>query len=101
MRKLTFYAIMIVMMFATTTTLRAENEKAPDAKEPTEITDAQTQVLVDRLHEIKAMDMKSLNAAQKKELRKEVREIKSELKANGVYISVGLLLVILLIVLLI
>lgn len=36
-----------------------------------------------RLNEIKAMDMKALSSSEKKELRKEVRGIKSELKANS------------------
>lgn len=64
-----------------------------------------------RLNEIKAMDMKALSSSEKKELRKEVRGIKSELKANsesaavnsgGVYVSVGaaILIVLLLILLL-
>jgi hypothetical protein len=45
--------------------------------------------LLNRLDEIKAMDKSSLNL-QKKELRKEVRAIKAELKStgNGVYLSV-------------
>jgi hypothetical protein len=64
-----------------------------------------------RLNEIKAMDMKALSSSEKKELRKEVRGIKSDLKANeksaavnsgGVYVSVGaaILIVLLLILLL-
>jgi VIT1/CCC1 family predicted Fe2+/Mn2+ transporter len=42
------------------------------------------------------MDKSSLNSSEKKELRKEVREIKSELKAsgNGVYFSVGAIIII-------
>ena len=76
-------------------------------------------VLVERLAEIEAMDIPSMNSAEKRTLRKEVRTIKSELKTindspsnppvnvppaavgNGVYISAGgLILVILLLVLL-
>jgi hypothetical protein len=50
---------------------------------------AEVKVLLNRLDEIKAMDKSSLNL-QKKELRKEVRAIKAELKStgNGVYLSV-------------
>jgi len=61
-------------------------------------------VLVNRLHEIKAMDASSLSAPEKKELRKEVRSIKQQLSdiGGGVYISVGalILIIILLIILL-
>ncbi len=57
-----------------------------------------------RINAIKAMDKASMTAAERKELRKEVRTIESELKLNsgGVYVSVGvlLLIIILLIVLL-
>lgn len=57
-----------------------------------------------RVNEIKAMDKASMTSAERKELRKEVRAIESELKLNsgGVYVSVGvlLLIIILLIVLL-
>jgi len=63
-----------------------------------------------RLNEIKAMDTKDLSSSEKKELKKEARGIKSELKVNsestsvnngGVYVSVGAaILIVLLLVLL-
>lgn len=60
--------------------------------------------LESRLKEIDAMDKSELKAADKKELRKEVKSIKSELKAvgGGVYVSAGavILIIILVIVLL-
>jgi hypothetical protein len=47
--------------------------------------------MVNRLHEIKEMDKKSLTKEEKKELRTEVKEIKKDLKekriAPGVYVS--------------
>ncbi len=74
-------------------------------------TDATAMVV--RLNEIKAMDMSTLSSFEKRELRKEVRGIKSELKAKGestyiqgsnggIYLSVGaaILIVLLLILLL-
>ncbi|MDO9262221.1 MAG: hypothetical protein Q7U08_09790 [Flavobacteriaceae bacterium] len=59
--------------------------------------------LVIRLDEIKAMDKSTLNSAEKKELRKEVRAIKAELRetSGGIYLSVvAVLIIVLLIVLL-
>ena len=63
--------------------------------------------MIERVNEIKAMDKSSLTSSDRKELRKELRTIKKELKANdgshgGIYISVGglLLIIILLIILL-
>jgi tRNA pseudouridine-54 N-methylase len=67
-----------------------------------EATEAKTLVL--RLNEIKAMDKTNLNSAEKKNLRKEVRATKHQLReiSGGVYLSVGavLLIALLLIVLL-
>lgn len=62
---------------------------------------ARAEELVNRLEEIKAMDMKSLSRSEKRELRKEVRSIEKEMKTmnGGVYISVGALLVIIILIL--
>ena len=62
--------------------------------------------MIERVNEIKAMDKSSLTSSDRKALRKELRTIKKELKANdgghngGIYISVGglLLIIILLII---
>ncbi|MBK7027798.1 MAG: hypothetical protein IPH45_00630 [Bacteroidales bacterium] len=64
----------------------------------------QAKALLLRLDEIKAIDKSGLKASEKRELRKEVRSIKQQLKEMGgyIYISVGaaLLIVLLLIILL-
>lgn len=58
----------------------------------------EAKVLLTRLDEIKAMDRSKLNSSEKKQLRKEVRSIKKELKelGGGVYLSVGAVIIILL-----
>jgi hypothetical protein len=65
---------------------------------------AEANRLLLRLNEIKAMDKSKLNASEKKELRKEVRAARENIKAisGGIYLSVGavLLIVLLLIILL-
>ncbi|MBR9998999.1 MAG: hypothetical protein KFF73_08510, partial [Cyclobacteriaceae bacterium] len=71
----------------------------------TEQRQARVNVLENRLRELEAMDLKSLEKRDKKELTKEVKDINRELKrhatSGGVYISVGvLLLVIILLILL-
>lgn len=60
-------------------------------------------VLLNRLDEIKAMDRSSMSRAEKKALRKEVREIKTELRttSNGIYLSVGAIIIIILLLILI
>lgn len=58
--------------------------------------------LVRRLEEIQAKDMKQLTRAERKELRKEVKQIKHELEAisGGVYLSVGAIIIIILLLIL-
>ena len=58
---------------------------------------AKANELLLRLNEIKTSDKSELTASEKKDMRKEVRSISSELKAisGGVYISAGVLLIIL------
>lgn len=60
-------------------------------------------VMVNRLHEIDAMDKSTMSSSEKKVLRKEVRVIKKEIQRSGggVYVSVGaLILIILLLIIL-
>lgn len=61
-----------------------------------------TQQLLQRLEEIKGMNKSELSGSEKKELRKEVREIKKEMKAisGGVYLSVGAIIIVILLLIL-
>lgn len=82
---------------ATVTSKEAPLNEAPANKVPAEV-----QAMYDRLEEIKAMDKSELSSSEKKELRKEVRSIKSELRStgNGVYLSVGAIIIIILLLIL-
>ncbi|MBL0357896.1 MAG: hypothetical protein IPP72_13905 [Chitinophagaceae bacterium] len=55
-----------------------------------------------RISEIKAMDKTTLSSTEKKDLRKELRTIKKELKKSngGVYLSVGGIIIIILLLIL-
>jgi hypothetical protein len=68
---------------------------APAPLSPAEA--AKILTLESRLKEIDAMDKSELKAADKKNLRKEVKSIKHELRSigGGVYLSVGALILIL------
>jgi len=60
-------------------------------------------ILVNRIEEIKSIDKSKLSFAEKRALRKEVRDINGKLKAMGeyIYISLGaILLIVLLLILL-
>jgi hypothetical protein len=72
-------------------------------KAPEPVESAEAKALITRLDEIKEMDKSKLNSTEKKDLRKEVKSIKRELKdiSGGVYISAGALIVILIILIVI
>lgn len=103
MKKLAVYTMAALMLFAFTP-LQAKTSPTSAVASPIAVKTAETEEILLRLDEIKEMDKSTLKFGEKKELRKEVRAIKSELKErqNGVYLSVGaaIIIIILLIILL-
>lgn len=103
MKKVTFYLMMMVLSLSVVPTQMLAAEKNPTSvsNNPKEVP-AEVKVLLNRLDEIKSMDKSSLNSSEKKELRKEVRAIKAELKStgNGVYLSVGAIIIVILLLIL-
>jgi len=103
MKKVTFYLMMMVLSLTVVPTQMFAAEKNPTSvsNNPKEVP-AEVKILLNRLDEIKEMDKSSLNSSEKKELRKEVRAIKTELKAtgNGVYLSVGAIIIVILLLIL-
>src|SRR5204862_5342667 len=62
---------------------------------------AEAQKLINRLEEIKAMDKSKLTRAERRALKKEVRAARKRLESSGgVYLSVGVLIVIILLLIL-
>jgi hypothetical protein len=59
-------------------------------------------ILLARLDEIKAIDKSDMSRAEKKQLRKETRSIKNQLRelGGGVYLSVGAIIVVILLLIL-
>jgi hypothetical protein len=101
MKKTVFYLIIVLLLSVfPNTVLASEKSPIPIDKPTTEIP-AEFKTMLNRLDEIKAMDKSNLKASERKELRKEVREIKKEIKAKGggLYISAGAIIIILLILL--
>lgn len=68
----------------------------------TPVENPQAQALLTRLDEIKAIDKTALTSSERKDLRKEVKSIKKELKTmnQGVYLSVGAIIIIVLLLIL-
>jgi hypothetical protein len=107
MKKLTLCIMTALLLLAfVPMQLNAEPETytSPKATTETEVVMSDKAVaLMDRLEEIEAMDKSDLTSAEKRELRKEVRDIKKEVKelGGGVYISVGAAILIVLLLILI
>jgi hypothetical protein len=110
MKKLAFYmATALLLIFLVPTQVKAGPGADPVTNAAIETVDtdealaAEAEVLIARLEEINEMDKSDLTRAEKRELRKEVRQIDKTLtlSGGGVYLSVGaLILVILLLILL-
>jgi len=101
MKKFTLgLATAMLLLTFTPAQVRAEAKPTPIS---TPVESPEVRAMLNRLEEINAIDKSTLKPAEKKELRKEVRTIKRDLKATGgVYLSVSalLLVIILLIILL-
>jgi hypothetical protein len=63
---------------------------------------AEAEVLISRLNDIKEMDKSGLTRGEKRELRQETRAIKKHLKdiGQGVYLSAGAIIIIILLLIL-
>ena len=101
MKKSIVLLLLMTLFVAFPNTIMAA-EKAPiNATAPkTDEIPAEVRVMLNRLEAIKALDKSELSSSEKKALRKEVREIKKEVRAsgNGLYISSGAIIIILLLI---
>lgn len=106
MKKLTIGIMAVLMMFTSIAApLNTTTGGNPTPTTTTNAADAAiANTLIARLQEIKTTDRSNMTSSEKRELRKETRHIKGQLKqlSGGVYISVGaaILIVLLLILLL-
>jgi hypothetical protein len=80
----------------------ADNPTRLNRAEPTTTEAEAANKLLNRLYEIKAMDVKNMAKADKKQLRNEVKGIRHELKeiTGGVYLSIGAAIIIILLLIL-
>ncbi len=100
-----FFAAIICLLILSSTPSIVKADPGPGttfAGTPTTM-DARSSQLLQRLEEVKTLDHSSLSREEKKQLRKEVRSIRPEMKAvnNGIYLSFGAIIIILLLLILI
>ena len=97
MKKLTT-CLMIVFLSLTfiPAQTKAETKASSSMSESKSAQAAEAHALLARIYEINAMDKSKLSSTDKKQLRSEVRSIKSQLRepGRGVYVSLTALIVI-------
>ena len=94
---------MLLLSFAPTSLQASVTSDPVSAPASRKVESTETTALRSRLKEIKAIDKSDMSASEKKQLRKEKRSVKSELRkvGGGVYVSAGAIIVILIILILI
>ena len=102
MRK-SILCIMIAVFSLVAPTGAFANETDPITPKHEKEMPERVKTLLTRLHEIKDMDKSDLSKAERKELRSEVKSIKTELSrtSNGIYLSIGAIIIIILLLILI
>lgn len=103
MKKLIYSLALLFTFTITAGTVSAADSNNKAKTEMTAEQKVQLERIVNRVDEIKNMDKSDLSRAEKKELRKELRELKSQARAmgGGVYLSVGAIIIIILLLILI
>ena len=102
MKNLKTIVAAIVFTFLSSAAMANSDSKTETVNESKPLTTEQANQMMDRLEEIDEMDKSDLSFKEKRALKKEVKEIKRELKGNGLYISTGaaIIIILLLIILL-
>lgn len=101
MRKLIYTLTTAFLVSAFSGSAFAVTEKAP-AKQETLSAEQQAQLnkIEQRVQEIKSMDKSNLTKAERKELKKELRQMNQQTRqmlGGGVYLSVGAIIIIILV----
>lgn len=101
MKKLLYLFALVFMLGLNANTVSASTTK--DKVEMTADQKVALEKITNRVEEIKAMDKSQLSRAEKKELRKELKEMKKQARAigGGVYLSVGAIIIIILLLIII
>ena len=97
MKKLRLSIMVALLMFTfISTPLKATETNPTPISETAKANEATVNTLTVRLQEIKTMDKSNMSASEKKELRKETRAIKGQMRqlSGGVYVSAGAVILI-------
>jgi hypothetical protein len=105
MKKTLFIALMMIFTLGATTAFASKTDLKSNAPVATEnkLSAEEVSRLNNRVEEIRKMDKSDMTVSEKRELRKESKSIKENVRKNGevIYISGGTLLLIIIIILLV
>jgi len=110
MKKTIFFGILLVFAMSATTTFASNKDSkvnventAVATKTENKLSAEEVAVMNARVEEIRNMDKSNMTSMEKRELKKESKAIKENLRKDGgvIYVSVGTILLIILIVILI
>lgn len=90
-------ALLMAMCVTLVTPAFASNATPLKTEVPKEV---RAQQIEHRLIEIRDMDKSNLSRAEKKDLRKEVKSLKKEARSQGIYLSIGAIIIIILLLIL-
>ncbi|MFY9152548.1 MAG: hypothetical protein WAO52_11060 [Prolixibacteraceae bacterium] len=104
MKKTIFIAIMMIFTLGATTTFANNSDLKSNAPAATEnkLSSEEVNNMKTRVEEIRKMDKSDMTVTEKRELRKESKSIKENVRKSGdvIYIGTGTLLLIIIIILL-
>lgn len=105
MKKTIYFAILMIFTLSATTAFAGKNDLKATTPVATEnkLTTEEVNRLKTRVEEIRSMDKSEMTLTEKRELRKELRSTKENVRKSGevIYISGGTILLIVLILLLV
>lgn len=103
MKKLIYTFALIFTLGISANSVNAAEKTTRPATELTTEQQAKLDKITTRVEEIRQMDKSQLSRTEKRELRKELKEMKNQAKAigGGVYLSVGAIIIIILLLILI
>jgi ribosomal protein L20A (L18A) len=104
MKKLIYSLAIVLMLSISANSVKAANSIDKAKTEMNAEQRAQFEKITNRVEEIRHMDKSQLTRAEKKELRNELKEMKTQARAiggGGVYLSVGAIIIIILLLILI
>lgn len=90
-------ALLMCMCIALVSPVFADANPTSKTEVPKEVLAKQIET---RLVEIRNMDKTNLSTSEKKELRKEVKDLKKQARSNGIYLSIGAIIIIILLLIL-